>query len=303
MPDYAGLCAEWQEMLTRRRAMGDALALWTLVLDGWRGWQDPSVEPLKWSAEECRERWERGVPLLAEALPAIAPESLEDLLGPVMERLAAAGPDDALALGRFAEAWDAGRIGPAALFPASGKDAAAALQPAALQPAALQDEAGLPAHLAGFLAHAGVRPALETFFSRVRALPEGGWDRGFCPWCGGLPSYGDLLEDGRRRLSCHLCGGAWTAARLRCPFCQGWQSGDMVRLVGGGAEEGYFVEACLACRGYLKGVDRRERWNAASPLVEDWASPHLDYYAAREGYWRGTPSLAQLLPPDGDPAA
>jgi hypothetical protein len=303
MPDYEALWVEWQDMLTRRRAMGDALALWTSVLDGWRAWQDPGVEPLKWSAEECRERWDRGVPLLAEALPAIAPESLEDLLGPLMERLAAAGPDDALALGRFAEAWDSGRIGPAALFPASGKDGAAPLQPAAVQPAAIQEETGLPAHLAGFLALAGVRPALEIFFSRVRALPEGAWDRGFCPWCGGLPSYGDLLEDGRRRLSCYLCGGAWPAARLRCPFCPAWQSGDMVRLVGGGAEEGYFVEACLACRGYLKGVDRRERWNAASPLVEDWASPHLDYYAAREGYWRGTPSLDQLLPSDSGSAA
>jgi FdhE protein len=293
MPDYAGLCAEWQEMLTRRRAMGDALSLWTSVLDGWRTWEDTGVAPLEWSAEECLERWQRGVPLLAESAPAIAAESLEGLLGPLMERLAAAGPDDALALGRFAEAWDAGTIGPASLFPTSGKDGAPALQ----------DEAGLPAHLAGFLAHAGLRPAFEIFFSRVSTLPEGGWDRGFCPWCGGLPSYGDLLEDGRRRLSCHLCGGAWTAARLRCPFCQAWQSGDMVRLVAEGAEEGYFVEACLACRGYLKGVDRRERWNAASPLVEDWASPHLDYYAAREGYWRGTPSLAQLLPPDPDPAA
>jgi Protein involved in formate dehydrogenase formation len=293
MPDYAGLRAEWQEMLTRRRAMGDALALWTPVLEGWSGWQDPGVEPLKWSAEECRERWDRGVPLLAESAPIITPESLEDVLGPLMERLAASGPDDALALGRFAEAWDAGRIGPASLFPASGKDAAALLL----------EETGLSGHLAGFLAHAGLRPALETFFSSVRALPDGAWDRGFCPWCGGLPSYGDLLEDGRRRLSCHLCGGAWTAARLRCPFCQAWQSGDMVRLVGGGAEEGYFIEACLACRGYLKGLDRRERWNAASPLVEDWGSPHLDYYAAREGYWRATPSLAQLLPPESDPAA
>lgn len=30
----------------------------------------------------------------------------------------------------------------------------------------------------------------------------------------------------------------------------------------------------------------------------------LDLYAAREGYWRSTPSLAHLLPPDGegDPA-
>jgi hypothetical protein len=274
--------------------MGDALLLWTSVLDGWCGWEDTGVAPLEWSAEECLERWERSVPLLAEAAPSIAPEPLEDLLGPLMERLAAADHDDALALERFAAAWDAGNIGPTSLFPTSGKDGGVP---------ALQDEAGLPVHVTGFLALAGLRPPLETFFSRVRPLPEGGWDRGSCPWCGGLPSYGDLLEDGRRRLSCHLCGGAWTAARLRCPFCQAWQSGDMVRLMAEGAEEGYFVEACLACRGYLKGVDRRERWNAASPLVEDWASPHLDYYAAREGYWRSTPSLAQLLPPDPDPAA
>jgi len=228
MADYAGLRAEWQEMLTRRRAMGDALALWTTVLQGWDRWRDPGVGPLKWSVDECQERWRSGVNLLAETLPAINPELIEDLLGPVMQRLAAAGPEDALALGRFAEAWDAGRIGPAVLFPVSGKDAAAALH----------EETGLPSHLAGFLAHAGLRPALETFFSLTRPLPDGGWDRGFCPWCGGLPSYGDLMEDGRRRLSCHLCGGAWTAARLRCPFCQAWQSGDMVRLVGGGADEG-----------------------------------------------------------------
>jgi hypothetical protein len=43
-------------------------------------------------------------------------------------------------------------------------------------------------------------------------------------------------------------------------------------------------------------VDRRQRWNAGPPLVEDWGSPHLDVYAAREGFWRSTPSLAHLLP-------
>ena len=75
--------------------------------------------------------------------------------------------------------------------------------------AGLENELGLPGHLTGFLAHAGLRPALEVWFSRVRALPASGWERGFCPWCGGMPSYGDLMEDGRRRLSCHLCGGAW----------------------------------------------------------------------------------------------
>jgi hypothetical protein len=45
-------------------------------------------------------------------------------------------------------------------------------------------------------------------------------------------------------------------------------------------------------------VDRRLRWNAASPLIEDWGTPHLDLIARRRGYWRGTPSLVQLAAPD-----
>ena len=63
MPDYAGLCAEWQEMLARRSAMGESLALWTSVLDGWRDWKDSGVVPLTWSPQECLERWERGLAL------------------------------------------------------------------------------------------------------------------------------------------------------------------------------------------------------------------------------------------------
>lgn len=290
MPDYASLCAEWDEMLGRRAALGTSLTLWTVVLQGWRDWDDRAVVPLTWTAEECRQRWGRGVPLLADAAPSIAPESIEDLLGPLMERLAVVRHGAAAALGRFAMAWDEGLVSPASLMPTSGKGGVVSLR----------DELDLPAYLTGFLAHAGLRPALEAWFSRVRSLPEGGWDRGCCPWCGGMPSYGDLMEDGRRRLSCHLCGGAWPAARLRCPFCDVRQSKDMVRLVAEGAEQGYFIEACRACLGYLKGLDRRERWNGASPLVEDWASPHLDWYAAREGYRRATPSLAQLLPDAGE---
>src|SRR6266508_2584851 len=129
MPDYTGLWAEWQEMLARRLAMGEALALWTSVLDGWRRFNDSGIARLTWSAEDCLERWKRGVPLLADATPAIAREPLEELLGPLMERLAAAGPDDAETLQRFAAAWDESRIGAASLFPTSGKDRAAASLP------------------------------------------------------------------------------------------------------------------------------------------------------------------------------
>ena len=291
MPDYSGLMADWQALLVRRAALAEPLRFWTAILEGWAAWKPPAtLSPLVRSAEECRERWQAGRPLLADAVPEIPAASIEDLLGPVMERLAADGPEAADALRRFAEAWDDGRVDPATLLPGLERDPATGLQ----------EPFGLGSHLGAFLPVAALRPALETYFEGVRELPDGVWTRGGCPWCGGAPAYGGLVEDGRRRLSCHVCGGAWIAARLRCPFCESWNSRDLVRLVAEELDEGYFIEACRACHGYLKGVDRRQRWNAGAPIVEDWGSPHLDLYASREGYWRSTPSLAHLLPPEGE---
>lgn len=290
MPDYSALMADWQALLVRRAALAEPLRFWTAILEGWLAWKPPAtLAPLVRSAEECRERWQAGRPLLADAVPEIPAASVEDLLGPVMERLAADGPDAAAALRRFAEAWDDGQVNPTTLLPGLDRDPATALQ----------EPFGLGSHLGAFLPVAALRPALESYFEGVRELPDGVWERGGCPWCGGSPAYGDLVEDGRRRLSCHVCGGAWIAARLRCPFCESWNSRDLVRLVAEELDEGYFIEACRACHGYLKGVDRRQRWNAGAPLVEDWGSPHLDLYASREGYWRSTPSLAHLLPAEG----
>ena len=293
MPHYSALLGDWHAILARRAAMAEPLGFWTAVLEGWAGWKPPAtLVPLTWTTEDCRRCWERNSPLLAEATPSIPAGSVEELLGPIMERLAADGPETVEALRRFAEAWDRGEANVADLLPRPERD------PVAL----LQERFALPSALGAFLPLAALRPALETYFEGVRELPDGVWTRGACPWCGGAAGFGDLVEDGRRRLSCHLCGGAWIAARLRCPFCETWNSRDLVRLVAEELEEGYFIEACRACRGYLKGVDRRQRWNAGSPLVEDWGSPHLDIYAARQGYWRSTPSLAHLLPPSEDPA-
>jgi hypothetical protein len=289
MPNYATLAAEWDGLLTRRSALRESLRFWTSVLSGWLRWKEGVPAPLPWSAPECAERWERGLPLLSESDPEIPRAETEELLGPVMEQLALQGPEAAEAFQRFAVAWDAGEIGPEILLPRPGRDAVAAIGEAF----------GLEGRLAAFLAPAALRPALESYFEGVRMLPDGMWTRGTCAWCGELPTYGDLMEDGRRRLCCMLCGGAWIAPRLKCPFCETWNSRDLVRLVAEGSEEGYFIEACRACRGYLKGVDRRQRWNAGSPLVEDWGSPHLDLYASSEGYWRPTPCLAHLLPAGG----
>lgn len=285
MPDYSGLAAEWEAVRGRRSVFGESLGFWTAILEGWMRWKAGIPEPLDWSEGVCRRCWERGAPLLAEARPVFDREAVEDLLGPVMERLSAAGPEAGEALRRLAVAWDDGEVGPEVLLPPREGDAADVLQ----------ERFGLRGRLGAFLAPAALRPALETWFERTREVPDGLWTRGICPWCGAFAFYGDLIEDGRRRLSCQLCGGAWIGPRLRCPFCETWDSKDLVRLVAEDAEEGYFIEACRACRGYLKGVDRRQRWNAGSPLVEDWSSPHLDLYAAREGYRRPTPCLVHLI--------
>jgi formate dehydrogenase maturation protein FdhE len=67
-----------------------------------------------------------------------------------------------------------------------------------------------------------------------------------------------------------------------------------VRFQGEDKEEGYLISACRACHAYLKEIDRRVRWNAASALVEDWGSPHLDVFAHRSGYGRAVPTLIEL---------
>jgi FdhE protein len=214
----------------------------------------------------------------------IEPDRVEPLLDVALGLLASVGAADPERLRRFAEAWDAGGIPVSSLLP----------QPGRVGP--LEDSHGLGPEAVGFVACAGLRPHLEPMLAGARAhLEEGAWERGACPFCGGPPAFGDILEDGRRRLTCHLCGGQWIFSRLRCPFCGSERTADLARLDLGAAEEGYFLSACTACRAYLKELDRRVRWNGRSALVEDWGSPHFDLAARQAGYWRPVPPLLCLI--------
>jgi FdhE protein len=199
-----------------------------------------------------------------------------------MERLAVINQDAVPWLRRVAEAWDHGTIAPAALFPTPG----------GVGGRVVETIAGSTIDMAALLAYGSLRPALQAYFARARAhLGPHDWALGVCPFCGAPAAFSDVLEDGRRRLACHLCGGGWFFPRTKCPFCASERSQDLLRLEPENQDQGYLIIACGGCSGYLKELDRRVRWNGQSALVEDWGSPHLDLIAHRARYRRPVPIL------------
>jgi len=282
---------EWLDLLERRPALAPSLELYGEIVECWAA-HPVRVEPFALPAEVAAAAWERGEPLLTAAAPALVAADVEEILGPVMEMLARRQPDLGRVLERFAGAWDAGAIRPSHLLPARG------------QIGSVPEDVWFDPPLLAFLSTVALRPFLAAYFSGTRGegSPERPWALGICPDCGSPPSFGDVLEDGTRRLACHLCGGGWAFPRLRCPLCGADESKHHVRLQPEAADEGYAVSACARCGGYLKELDRRVRWNGRSALVEDWGSPHLDFAARRAGYWRPLPSLPDLAScgtPDG----
>lgn len=272
----------WSDLLARRSGFAGSLAVYSEVINGWAT-SAPSITPLRRDAVDAHALWEQGVPLIAAAPPTLPADRVEVLLGSVMELLASIRTDEVPALQRFGEAWDLGTIGPASLFPAQGRLGS------------IDPNIGVRPEALAFLACATLRPFLAVYLEEMRSeLDDSVWSLGVCPFCGAPPGFGDLVEDGRRRLACHCCGGGWTFSRLRCVCCGTEAAQDLVRLEPGEKDEGYFISACKRCRGYVKELDRRVRWNGGPAIVEDWGSPHLDLVAAREGYWRPMPTLLQL---------
>jgi hypothetical protein len=281
------LLTEWEDLLERRPAFRDALEPLGKVIAAWAAWTGDRIAPLRFTAEATRACWSKGEPLLAVAPPDIPHESVESLFGPALDVLARLEDTQ-----EFAEAWDRGDIGPAGLLPARGR----------IGSIEVQERSHLSMDALAFLAVAGLRPALAAYFAPCREhIADSEWDLSICPCCGAPPGFADLLQDGRRQLACHLCATSWTFARLVCPLCGNRTARDFVRLLAEDADEGYAIGACRACRGYVKELDRRLRWNAGAALVEDWGSPHLDLIAHRHEYWRPIPTLIQLSPPPPDP--
>jgi formate dehydrogenase maturation protein FdhE len=97
-----------------------------------------------------------------------------------------------------------------------------------------------------------------------------------------------------RNRTCLRCDWQGETNATKCPTCASERSEDLLRLESESQDQGYVIIGCGGCRGYLKELDRRVRWNGQSALVEDWGSPHLDLIARRAGYRRPVPILIGL---------
>lgn len=273
----SSLAEAWGDLLTRRPSFLEALEPFTRIVEAWDAWPAGQVAPLPYTPDSARRRWLENKPLLADDIPSLPKDAVEPLLHPALEVIAVS--ED---VRPFVDAWDRGDIAPSDLLPAHGRIGAADLP----------ERSGLTPSAVALLGIAGLRPALVARLAEGRRLvTDGLCGHGRCPCCGGPPGFADLLEDGRRQLACHQCDTRWTHARLACPFCGTHTASDLTRLIAGGVDEGYAIAACRACRGYVKELDRRVRWNAGPALVEDWGTPHLDLVAQREGYRRPLPSV------------
>ena len=275
---------DWSDLLGRRKTFAGALAPYDAIIQAWAAWE-PAREAPAWSSERCDDRWRGGRPLIVDVPPQIDAADVEDLMAVAMEAVTAVCPEEAAGMRRLADAWDAGDVAPPSLLPEPGVIAKSVVGRLALR-----------REVAAFVAYAALRPALQSWFAGAHPLvSDAGWPLGICPCCGAPPGFADIIEDGRRRLACHVCGTAWIFSRVRCPLCGADAAGDQTRLEPEGGEAAYFITACVRCGGYVKEIDRRLRWNARNPVVEDWGSPHLDLVARRAGHWRPVPTLVDVV--------
>ena len=150
-----------------------------------------------------------------------------------------------------------------------------------------------PAPLA-FLPRGFLSPLAETLSNLV--TPSGSARTPTCPTCGWPPQVSMLNDEpdaqGTRRLVCALCATGWTFPRATCPACG--VSGDKgLQFHVHDAMPHVRVEACRACRRYLKSVDLRVI-GLAVPLVDDLATVELDLWAAEQGLEKIAPNVLGL---------
>jgi len=150
----------------------------------------------------------------------------------------------------------------------------------------LEEELGPEGSLLFFFLIQTLKPTFEIQAEQWRtSMKELSWTQGYCPFCGGFPSMGEIRKEGKRMLHCPLCATEWEYPRVKCPYCQNEDQEQLTYFQVEG-EIGNRVDICLACRHYLKTIDSRDMGGFLDFEVEDYLTLHLDHLAQEEGFFR-----------------
>ena len=89
-----------------------------------------------------------------------------------------------------------------------------------------------------------------------------------------------------RYFRCGRCGSEWYARALVCAFCGLRDHRQLTSLVPAKSGVHAVVEACHACRGYVKAFTRLQGCAPGDVMIDDLASVDLDMAALEQGYAR-----------------
>lgn len=124
-------------------------------------------------------------------------------------------------------------------------------------------------------------PYVQLVCERIMPrITQGAWHRGYCPVCGGTPSFAVMhAEPGFRTLLCSRCNAEWRFRRMGCPFCMERDHQTYYPS----EEGGYRLYVCEACHRYLKSLDMRESASERCLPVETLATVSMDVAARGKG--------------------
>lgn len=144
-----------------------------------------------------------------------------------------------------------------------------------------------PSNVSSFLLASALKPTLLKLKDLLsQHLETLSWSKGYCPFCGNLPSFALLTgEEGRRSLYCNLCDTQWNFKRLTCPRC-GNEDQERMSYFYAEGEDAHRVDSCQRCMSYLKTLDARKMAIKGDLGFEDLITLPLDIVAQERGFHR-----------------
>lgn len=288
--------ARWAALLARRPEMAAPVGLQRRMLGAvirlTEQFEREGARRLSLPAGYLTAKLKRGIPALAgEPIPVPA-ELLKPTVRELCQILGEHGGGEAAVRLAAAATEDRLEVGPLATLTLRREQAA--IRMAATKAGLGHDLLWLVADMAvGPFAHVlrhtlfddcppgtPLRSALDT------------WTHGHCPLCGTWPTYAERL-DGARLLRCAFCAAAWMHPMDACTFC-GTGGDTLTILVPDAAQPDRTVQACRACKGYLKITG--DTGTLPFPLlpIGDLESLDLDMVAIQHGFAR--PAIRSFAP-------